>query len=290
MGIKNVLIATPCYGGVVTSAYLLSMLDLVSAALFGRGDVRLAFYTLANESLVTRARNTCVAHFLAHSEYTHLFFVDADIGFSPTAFLRALDADKDVACGIYAQKGVRWGHVAASLARRDPAQAPIDATSLAAASLNYNVALHAMSGDPERPAVAGGDAAAGDRSLPLDNGFAKVHCAATGFMCIRRSVFDRMREAYGAEARYVNDTLEEEAARHHNYTFFDCGIDPDTRQYLSEDYNFLRKWRAVGGEVWADLVSPLKHVGSHGFEGSVLDTLVPADRAAVLGSVNLKFE
>ena len=35
--------------------------------------------TLANDSLVTRARNTLASVFLAYKECTHLMFIDADI-------------------------------------------------------------------------------------------------------------------------------------------------------------------------------------------------------------------
>ena len=42
------------------------------------------------ESLITRARNNCVATFLENKEWTHLFWIDSDIGFSAEAFYRLL--------------------------------------------------------------------------------------------------------------------------------------------------------------------------------------------------------
>jgi hypothetical protein len=32
-------------------------------------------------------------------------------------------------------------------------------------------------------------------------------------------------------------------------------IDPDTGEYLSEDYAFCRRWLALGGEIWPDRAS-----------------------------------
>ena len=60
------------------------------------------------ESLITRARNNCVATFLENKEWTHLFWIDSDIGFSAEAFYRLLLADKDVAAGIYPLKRENW--------------------------------------------------------------------------------------------------------------------------------------------------------------------------------------
>ncbi|PZQ57372.1 MAG: hypothetical protein DI570_19750 [Phenylobacterium zucineum] len=48
---------------------------------------------------------------------------------------------------------------------------------------------------------------------------------------------------------------------------FDCVIHPETGEYLSEDYTFCHRWRAIGGEIWLDLQSRLAHVGAFEFEG-----------------------
>ncbi len=257
---KRVLVATPCYGGTMTAAYFLSILKTLSAV-SARPDIRLSFYTLSNESLITRARNTCVAHFLAH-DFTHLFFIDADIEFQPDAFLRLIDCDKDVACACYPQKVVRWESAAAASAASGGGA---DAPQLLSAALNFNIDVANIGLNRDR----------------FDNGFARVEHGATGFMIIRRSVFDAMRMAY-PDQQYVNDTLDEPAARAHNWLFFDCTLDPETRQYLSEDYSFCRKWIRIGGTVWADVVSPLTHVGTHRFEGNVWLKLTPEQRAMTL--------
>jgi hypothetical protein len=257
----SVLVATPCYGGSLTTGYFMSVMQTIMALTSGRPDVTLTFYTLSNESLVTRARNTCVAHFLAHPEYTHLFFVDADIEFSPEAFTRLLDSGRDVACGCYPQKVVRWEHVA----RHAAASEDLSAEALRNAGLNFNVTVHSGEGTVSRS---------------VENGFVKVDYGATGFMLVRRQVFDRLRVAYPG-LKYVNDTLDDPAARAHNWLFFDTMLDPLTRQYLSEDYAFCKRWRDIGGEIWADVVSPLTHIGTFRFEGCMQNLLrAPPPKAA----------
>jgi hypothetical protein len=73
----HVVIATPCYGGQLTMAYVDSVLKL-QAACIARA-IRIDFDLRANEALITRARNYLAARFFATGA-SHLMFIDADIG------------------------------------------------------------------------------------------------------------------------------------------------------------------------------------------------------------------
>ncbi len=46
--------------------------------------------------------------FLENKEWTHLFWIDSDIGFSPEAALRLLQADYEIAAGVYPLKREEW--------------------------------------------------------------------------------------------------------------------------------------------------------------------------------------
>src|SRR5210317_1014576 len=107
----GVMIATPCYGGQLTEAYLHGILNTVTLA--GKKDFQVHLNTMGNESLITRARNTLVSQFLDEDKkdptrFTHLMFIDSDIGFNGEAVWRALNSDYDVACGIYPRKSIDW--------------------------------------------------------------------------------------------------------------------------------------------------------------------------------------
>ena len=55
-------------------------------------------------------------------------------------------------------------------------------------------------------------------------------------------------------------TLTNETPNSDNlYALFECAIDRETGVYLSEDYAFCARWRALGGEIWLDLQSRLTH-------------------------------
>lgn len=244
----NILLATPCYGNVVCTNYLLSIIQLVSWA--GQNGVPVTFFTTGGDSLVTRARNNIVAYFLENPQYTHLMWVDADIGFEPQAFERLLRADKDVAAGVYPFKRIIWDDVRQAALRGE--------TELEAASLRYVLNFK----DPAH--------------VVTQNGFAEVLDAATGFMLIKRSVFERMREAY-PELQYESDSHDSSGAfnkTNNHYLFFDVMLEPETRRYLSEDYAFCRRWQAIGGEIWVDLYSKLSHQGSQVYHGNVQTALV----------------
>ena len=75
----HICVATPCFGNVVHTNYLASIIKLVSAC--QRRALELSFILRGGDSLITRCRNSIVAEFLATPAYTHLLWVDADIGF-----------------------------------------------------------------------------------------------------------------------------------------------------------------------------------------------------------------
>jgi len=95
---------TPCYGGQILEGCFSSYLRFsILATKYG---IPFSVDTLINESLVSRARNSLVAKFLANPEATHLMFVDADIAFNPDDVLRLVLHNKGVVCGAYPMKSI----------------------------------------------------------------------------------------------------------------------------------------------------------------------------------------
>ena len=107
----GIMVATPCYGGLLSEGYLHGILSLTQEA--AKHQFKVHLNTMGNESLITRARNTLVSQFLDYCEkdnnsFTHLMFIDADIGFQGKAITRLLEQDVDIACGIYPRKSIDW--------------------------------------------------------------------------------------------------------------------------------------------------------------------------------------
>lgn len=99
---EGILFCTPCYGGMVTEPHFASCLNLKES--LTEMHVPHAWYTLGNESLVTRARNNCVRFFLNATDFSHLMFIDADIEFTPDDVGKLWHMDQDIAVGVYRMK------------------------------------------------------------------------------------------------------------------------------------------------------------------------------------------
>ena len=97
----SLLIATPCYGGMVTTHHMKSCLELRQELTLGGvpHDWDLAW----NESLVQRARNNMASRFLK-TDWKKLLFIDADIEFHAEDVAKLWNMDLPVAVGLYTMK------------------------------------------------------------------------------------------------------------------------------------------------------------------------------------------
>lgn len=98
---QGILFCTPCYGGLVTSAYLNSALKLKAEMMTLGMDH--GWLTGTNESLVHRARMEMTAEFLK-SEFSHMMWIDADIEFAPEDVATIWNLEADIGVGVYAMK------------------------------------------------------------------------------------------------------------------------------------------------------------------------------------------
>ncbi len=236
----SLLVATPCFGGQVTTNYANSMLKLQAACRAQAIDFE--WLMLGGDALITRARADLVAHFLDRAEATHLLFIDADIGFEPAQVFRLLAFDADVTACAYPAKRIDWQRVREVIAAGVPAPQ--------AAALDYVFEVE----DPER--------------IVARDGFAKVRYAGTGFLLIRRHALAALCAAHPQlQYRRTSSLSDPLGNSPHRYALFDTMIDPVSGVYLSEDYAFCRRWTDLGGEIWIDTQSKLTHVGPLAFVG-----------------------
>jgi hypothetical protein len=240
----HLVVATPCFGGQVSSIYASSIFQL-QRVLRSKSNVQLKVLLRDGDALITRARANLMTMFLDDPTATHFLFIDADIGFEPDQVFRLIESGADVVAGVYPIKRVNW----------EKAQRAIETkrTNLPSASLDYVLEIN----DPDHVAVV--------------NGFTRVRYAGTGFLMIRRHVFEKMcaHPAYAALQFFREHSLDALAGSPNRFALFECMIDPKTGTYLSEDFAFCKRWTDIGGEIWADLQSELDHVGPSVFHGDV---------------------
>lgn len=238
----SLMIATPMYGGMCTGTYVQGLLFTMSK--MREVGVNVSWCQIMNESLITRARNELARIFL-DSTHDYLMFIDADIGFDGEAILQLMAADKDVACGIYPKKEVNW-------------------ESVKRAALDGKTDLHDHAGAFVFNMIGSSDAETDE------SGCFEVRHGGTGFMLIKRGVFEHLKPHVPTyRVSSFQDPETGEYLKPLTHEFFATSIDA-SGALLSEDYHFCELVRAHGGNIWANPFIRLTHTGTYVFEGDIL--------------------
>lgn len=255
---RKLFIATPMYGGQCHGMYTKSSIDL-SKALQGYG-IENRFFYLFNESLITRARNYCADEFM-RSDYTHLLFIDSDIGFNPEDVITMLalmdendqnpETRKDIMCGAYPKKTIAWEKIKRAVDKGFADDNPGN--------------LEKYVGDYVFNPTNGQGEIRIDQPVPVLEG-------GTGFMMIQRSAFEKFNEAYPTYS-YIPDHVR---TKHFDGSreimmYFQALIDEKSKRYLSEDYMFCQWMREIEVQTWLCPWMKLLHTGSYTFGGSLAD-------------------
>lgn len=214
--------------------------SLISTVLFlSKLGINCTFQFVVGSSVVSRARNELVAHFLT-SDCTDLLFIDDDMEWSPNSVLRLLASDKALIGGV--------GRMRVQKPNSDPAVWCWRHLPSEDGSLNQD-----------------------------DMGAIEVRGFGAAFMLINRSVFFEMAEAHPEWKRpgAADWSIE---VRDNYFEFFRQNHDGEAGE-TSEDFVFCDRWRDTGGSVWVDPAVILGHVGSFNYRGSVQEILIPADKS-----------
>ena len=198
-------------------------------------EVRL--YVNENDSLISRVRNVHMSIFLdEYKDYDYFCSIDSDIevvNCFPTnnIFNKLIEADKDFVGALYALKQYEKPPLCASI--------PLD------------------------PKI-------NRANIPFNAGILEMLWLSSGCWMIKRAALEKMVKAY-PELDYVGDDnvagkpihglcvpaiFEVEAATG----------DPNAptgkfKKYLSEDWSFCHRWKAMGGRIFADTSIVLRHIG-----------------------------
>jgi hypothetical protein len=102
------------------------------------------------------------------------------------------------------------------------------------------------------------------------SGLIEVTKTGTGFLLIKRDVFDKLN-AHPAVKSFTNDIGLDPALNIYMKTYFDTAVREN--RYYSEDWTFCENWRDIGGQVWVDKRVLLKHTGTYVFDYQTQDKL-----------------
>lgn len=220
------------YGGMAAGIYTVSMVQLPTTFLRHRIDLVYSF--TASESLVPNARNVLTHQFL-ESKATHLMWIDSDIGFKATDIVSMLIADRDIVCGIYPKKEVDWVRVAEAVKAGVPPEELSNHAGLFAVQL-IDDSARGLATDPD--------------------GLLEVAAGGTGFMLIKRGVFDALSDVV---PEYVPDQIPIKE-------YYATTTDPESGRLITEDYHFCSLARSRGFKIYAAPWVHLGHAGTYVFD------------------------
>lgn len=239
---KTVMIATPMYGGMCTGHYaagVIGNINYLSSRGFG-----VYWAQIMNESLITRARNELARVFI-ETGHDYLMFVDADISFPADSIHKLIEADKDIVCGLYPKKEIDWAQI------NQAAKEGKDNLQDFAGAFVLNMSTE----DPYKHTN--------------EQGLLEVRHGGTGFMLIKREVFEKLAPHVPEYRTATFKDANGEFIKPLTKEFFATSIDA-TGALLSEDYHFCELWGKHGGTIYANPFIKLEHVGTYVFSGNII--------------------
>ncbi len=99
----------------------------------------------------------------------------------------------------------------------------------------------------------------GNRKLINEGLNIQIEMGPTGFMCIKRKVFETIKEAHPNIEYLAEPDLKE-------WNFFHCGIIGN--QWWGEDFDFCRKANEQGFKIWCYTDVNFRHWGLNKWEGN----------------------
>jgi hypothetical protein len=247
----TILIATPCYSAQCHTSYTLA---LAKTFVFFQKfkNIKIQHRFILFDCSIPRARNHFASYVLADPSITHLLFIDADIRWQPEDIVKLLQAKKDISAATFPKKKYIWEKLRTK-AVRDIVMDDSLPPEAFREKIKANLVEYAVNFGQSRDVV---------------NGLIEVEHAATAFMLIQRSVFEKLAQAY--PERKISNAGNElpENARNNLYSLFEQ--ENVNGEYLSSDYSFCRIWHKIEGKVFVDVTINLGHYGGEEFEGNFL--------------------
>jgi len=237
----KVFIPVICYNHTCHTAFMFSLMKLI--IVLKDLNIEASLFPIGFDSLISRARNAAVAHFMS-SDFTHLLFLDADIEFNTEDILKLFNSNEKLIGGAYAQKWLNLEKI-----KKVFGTVPLPENPM---KLCTNHSVHLTS-----PIVK------------TDKGFVEVDYLTTGCMLIERSVITTLMEN-NSERKYKNDIDGYYSANQDMfYNLFSVEINNTTKRFESEDYCFCRLWKETGGKIYLIPEISLTHYGWYGYMTSV---------------------
>lgn len=251
----RILIAQPTTGTVVsgTVSYLMALVHRLEREGIGWDYKQLALSDIA------LSRNIFASYLISDNAFSHLLFIDSDMGFMPETILGLIHHPGLVTAVACPQRHLGWDALRKAAETEVETRASGERRSTQALMdeiLRFNVDTQAFDGTKWQ--------------AQREGNFLNVPAIGTGIMLVHRDVFEIMLAHGTALPRPGHKDLP--LLGHAPYCdFFSPLPTHDGSLIESEDISFCRRWVAeCGGEIWADIVSRVMHYGMRGHSGRYL--------------------
>jgi hypothetical protein len=252
---KSLFVATPMYGGMCSFNYKSSFGKLVQE--FTKRGLKIGWSDCYNESIIQLARNTLVHDYLTKSKMTHVLLVDGDIGFEARDVVGILDLDYDIVGIPCPKKMLRWDRVQKAIEQAPRSLMPAEMAYAAQEPIGYYESYVGLDVWAPQPMLATG----------------------TGFMMVRREVFEKLKEAFPDRWYYsaynpiatnpIDGTPGPGAGSETIHEYFSAGINPESHMFEPEDLRFCMDCRRVGIKIFQFPWINSSHWGNQLFLGNL---------------------
>lgn len=241
----KVLIGVPAYGDAVRVNCTIALMALAQRF----DEVGVGYETVfLSMARIEAARSSMASRVFRDASFTHILFVDSDVGFRPEAVLRLLKRDTPIAACTYPSRSIDLEAFAKHV------QGAQDHSRAVSRSLPYPPL-----GDLGR--------------VQVQDGWIVTKQAPTGLMLIKRHVFVDLAARY--PELLINCTEYPGIPAGPVLQCFSAYRREDGL-FLGEDLSFCRRWADMGGEVHVLIDELLSHAGVMVTAGRMLDLADPA--------------
>ena len=275
----NVLICVPAFGQIISASTTLT-LQTIQMTLAQKG-VSSGFSTLSFPD-IAELRSMYTTMFFDSPDmqaFTHLLFIDADMGFSPQLVLDQLMLDEPLVGSIYPQRRlpVSWagsGTGEATAERRGEFMR-VEGVGMGCTLIRRDCLQRILANEPARREQEI-DAAIGDNANRYRDA----------------GVYDELRSAIASTfppfvderiAMHPGREMLESAKCKRLIRFFDC-LDIPARGRISEDLSFCIRAGKAGIVTWAAIGHRISHVGPYDYGARYLDQTAVQPEGKGLGA------
>lgn len=227
MNLPSVLIAIPCYGGIMQAKTALSLIDVVKHLELEK--INYDILTVSNQSLIPKARSDIANYFINATNFDYIFWLDADIVFSSEDFFK-----------LYRMAMKNYQHIMGTYRHKTQ-------------DVKYSFSVIQENGN-----------LVWNKDFPHA---VKVDSNVGGFSMIHRDVFEKiaidhqhLKYTPWSTTRHVT-----EKELNNSYHYYEIPISETSGMILPEDFAFQEKCKKLGIDMWLHTGVKLGHNGNTDF-------------------------